>query len=108
MRGKTEGRRQKTEDRRKTHLPLSSFYLPLSTCYCSFPLDPPSLKLRRGKRLTKPKTVFEKKPGYGRAPGCSSGGSAWESNPPCRVLAGTTGFEVQEGHQSPGHFRVEG
>jgi hypothetical protein len=31
------------------------------------------------------------------------GGSVWESNPPCRLLAGNTGFEVREGHQSPIH-----
>lgn len=28
-----------------------------------------------------------------------SGGSAWESNPPTRVLARYTGFEVREPHQ---------
>ncbi len=38
----------------------------------------------------------------------SSGGSAWESNPPYRVLASTTGFEVQEGHQCPAHFQAKG
>jgi hypothetical protein len=27
------------------------------------------------------------------------GGSAWESNPPGRVLAPHTGFEVREAHQ---------
>ena len=27
------------------------------------------------------------------------GGSAWESNPPARVLAPRTGFEVREPHQ---------
>jgi Fic family protein len=31
----------------------------------------------------------------------SNGGSVWESNPPCPLLAGNTGFEVQEGHQNP-------
>ncbi len=30
-----------------------------------------------------------------------TGGSVWESNPPCPLLAGNTGFEVQEGHQNP-------
>ncbi len=28
-----------------------------------------------------------------------NGGSAWESNPPARVLAPHTGFEVREPHQ---------
>ena len=28
-----------------------------------------------------------------------NGGSAWESNPPARVLARHTGFEVREPHQ---------
>ena len=32
------------------------------------------------------------------------GGSAWESNPPTRLLTQYTGFEVREGHQSPFHF----
>ncbi len=27
----------------------------------------------------------------------------WESNPPCRIVAGNTGFEVREGHQNPIH-----
>ncbi len=31
------------------------------------------------------------------------GGSVWESNPPCRIVAGNTGFEVREGHQNPMH-----
>ncbi len=29
----------------------------------------------------------------------SGGGSVWESNPPSRVLAPITGFEVQAAHQ---------
>ncbi len=33
------------------------------------------------------------------------GGSAWESNPPIALLRRYTGFEVQEGHQCPIHFR---
>ena len=33
------------------------------------------------------------------------GGSAWESNPPAALLRRHTGFEVQEGHQCPIHFR---
>ena len=32
-----------------------------------------------------------------------SGGSVWESNPPCHLLGGNTGFEVREGHQNPMH-----
>ena len=32
-----------------------------------------------------------------------NGGNVWESNPPCPLVAGNTGFEVQEGHQSPIH-----
>ena len=32
-----------------------------------------------------------------------NGGSVWESNPPCPLLAGNTGFEVQEGHQNLMH-----
>ena len=35
-----------------------------------------------------------------------NGGSAWESNPPTRLLTRYTGFEVREGHQSPFHFRI--
>ena len=34
-----------------------------------------------------------------------TGGSAWESNPPSRLLTRYTGFEVREGHQCPIHFR---
>ncbi len=30
----------------------------------------------------------------------------WESNPPCRFVAGNTGFEVQEGHQNPMHSQM--
>jgi hypothetical protein len=33
-----------------------------------------------------------------------NGGSAWESNPPVRLLTRHTGFEVREGHQYPAHF----
>ena len=32
------------------------------------------------------------------------GGSAWESNPPERLLTPHTGFEVREDHQCPIHF----
>ena len=32
-----------------------------------------------------------------------NGGNVWESNPPCPFVTGNTGFEVQEGHQSPIH-----
>ena len=35
-----------------------------------------------------------------------NGGSVWESNPPCPLLAGNTGFEVQEGHQNPMHSQI--
>ena len=35
----------------------------------------------------------------------ADGGSAWESNPPSRLLTRYTGFEVREGHQCPIHFR---
>jgi hypothetical protein len=35
------------------------------------------------------------------------GGSAWESNPPETLLTPPTGFEVQEGHQCPVHFRIK-
>ena len=34
------------------------------------------------------------------------GGSAWESNPPGTLFTPHTGFEVQEAHQRPVHFRV--
>ena len=34
------------------------------------------------------------------------GGSVWESNPPCHLLGGNTGFEVREGHQSPIHSLI--
>jgi hypothetical protein len=34
-----------------------------------------------------------------------NGGSAWESNPPERLLTPHTGFEVREDHQCPIHFR---
>jgi len=34
------------------------------------------------------------------------GGSAWESNPPERLLTPHTGFEVRESHQCPIHFLV--
>ncbi len=34
------------------------------------------------------------------------GGSVWESNPPCRIVAGNTGFEVRGGHQSPMHSHL--
>ena len=29
-----------------------------------------------------------------------TGESVWESNPPCRFVAGNIGFEVREGHQN--------
>ena len=31
------------------------------------------------------------------------GGSVWESNPPCPLVVGNTGFEVREGHQNLRH-----
>ena len=31
------------------------------------------------------------------------GGSVWESNPPCSLVASNTGFEVREEHQNPIH-----
>jgi hypothetical protein len=37
----------------------------------------------------------------------NAGGSAWESNPPERLLTPHTGFEVREGHQCPIHFHKE-
>ena len=35
-----------------------------------------------------------------------NGGSVWESNPPCPLVVGNTGFEVQEGHQNPIHSQI--
>jgi len=36
-----------------------------------------------------------------------NGGSAWESNPPGTLFTPHTGFEVQETHQRPAHFRTK-
>ncbi len=34
------------------------------------------------------------------------GGSVCESNAPCRIVAGNTGFEVRGGHQNPMHSQA--